>query len=180
MDNGVLIREAVAGDAGEIARVHVEGWRTGYAGIMPGEFLRAQSVEKSRASREKILKDNSERVLVAEKEGGVCGFISGGKPRADLPGFDSEIYALYVDQKDRGLGAGAALMRVFFEREAGRGAHNCALWVLEENPSRKFYEKMGGVLLSFKKTGVFGGKTMTEVSYAWNELKLGVFGGQNT
>jgi len=172
MKNKIFIRDAKAGDAGEIARVNVYGWRTAYAGIMPAEFLLGRSVESSRAGWEKNLAAKRGLVLVAEKDGGICGFASGGRAREGLPGFDSEIYAIYVDQAVRGLGAGAALMRAFFGRQAALGARNCALWVLEENPYRKFYEKMGGTLLSLKKTAEFGGKSLTEAAYAWNKLEL--------
>lgn len=172
MKNKFKVREAGIGDAGAIARVTVEGWRTAYAGLMPAEFLLGRTVESSRAGWERNLTEKRGLVLVSEKDGEIRGFASGGKARESLPGFDSEIYAFYVDQAVRGLGAGAALMQAFFERQAALGARNCALWVLEENPSRKFYEKMGGALLSLKKTSVFGGKPLAEVAYAWNKLNL--------
>ena len=168
-----MIRPAAAGDAEKIARVQVDGWRTAYAGIMPDEFLRSRSVKKSRAGWEKALVAGGRLTLVAENAEGVCAFISGGKPREDLPGFDSEVYAIYVDQKVRGLGAGAGLLRAFFERESARGARSCAIWVLELNSYRKFYEKLGGSLSQLKKTCEFGGKALTEVVYTWEIGKSG-------
>lgn len=165
------VREAAAGDEMEIGRVNVDGWRTAYAGIMPGEFLLQRSVETSAASWKRNLAAKRSLLLVAEKDGVIRGFLDGGKAREDLPGFDSEVYAIYVDKEMRGLGAGAALLLEFWAREAARGVRSCAIWVLEENPHRRFYEKMGGELLPLRKTGVFGGKPLTEVAYAWRALR---------
>lgn len=167
-----LIRVAVPGDAPGIARVHVEGWRTSYSGIMPEEFLQARSLEKHCAMWEKNIAEKRDLILVAEKDGAVRGFVSGGKAREELAGYDSEVYAVYVDKELRGLGAGQALMKAFFNRQAGAGARSCALWVLEENPSRRFYEKSGGTLLDFRKHLVFGGKPLNEVAYAWKDMQV--------
>lgn len=170
MTDKFLVREASAGDGAAIARVHVDGWRTAYAGIMPEEYLEAKSVDRHREMWEKIIAGGRDLVMVAEKDGAVRGFISGGKGRDELAAYDSEVYAVYVDRELRGLGAGQALMRAFFERQAAAGARSCALWVLEANPSRRFYEKFGGTLLGFRKPQVFGGRQLVEVAYSWAKL----------
>jgi ribosomal protein S18 acetylase RimI-like enzyme len=170
MENKIFIREAASADAPAIARVHVDGWRSAYAGIMPAEFLRELSVEKRLPGWIRLLEENKELLFVAVRNGVVRGFISGGKAHADLPGFDSEVYAIYVDEQARGLGAGGALLRSFFEKVSSQGARSCALWVLEANSSRKFYEKLGGVLSPLKKTIEIGGEKIAGAAYAWENL----------
>ena len=44
----MLIREARAADVPQIARVHVDSWRTTYAGILPATFLAASEVFEAR------------------------------------------------------------------------------------------------------------------------------------
>ena len=44
-----LIRPATLEDAPAIARVHVDTWRTTYAGIVPDEHLAKLSYERSQA-----------------------------------------------------------------------------------------------------------------------------------
>jgi hypothetical protein len=39
------VRRAVSGDAASIARVHVESWRSTYAGIVPEAYLRSLDVD---------------------------------------------------------------------------------------------------------------------------------------
>jgi hypothetical protein len=42
------------------------------------------------------------------------------------------------------------------------------LWVLAENPSRKFYERLGGQLV-YEKTVTIGGVPLIEVAYGWRD-----------
>ena len=42
-------------------------------------------------------------------------------------------------------------------------------WVLEENPSRRFYESLGGI--EFKRqTITIGGRDVVEVAYGWDDI----------
>ena len=86
--------------------------------------------------------------------GRIVGFITsaptrGAPPcgtgsRAGAPLAESEIETLYVldDWRDRGLGR--RLMRAAAAHLAGLGCESTFLWVLRDNPSRWFYERLGG------------------------------------
>lgn len=43
------------------------------------------------------------------------------------------------------------------------------LWVLEDNPSRGFYEALGGVRIK-QETITIGGTELVEVAYGWSGL----------
>lgn len=170
--NDFTVREAVPGDGAAIGLVNLNGWRTAYAGIMPEDFLRQRTPEKAAEFWKKSLEAKNSVTLVAQKDGLIRGFLNGGKAREGLTDFDSEVYAIYVDQELRGAGAGETLIRAFWALEAARGSRSCALWVLEANPHRRFYEKMGGSLLDRRQTNNFGGRLLTEAAYAWWKLPL--------
>ena len=51
----VRIREAVPEDAGPMAKVHIDTWRTAYAGIVPSEHLAGLSYERREAVWVQIL-----------------------------------------------------------------------------------------------------------------------------
>jgi ribosomal protein S18 acetylase RimI-like enzyme len=87
----------------------------------------------------------AERVLLAEVDGGVRGFVSTGPSRdEDADPTVHEIQAMYVDPKLVGRGIGAALMREALGSMADRGAKSITLWVLEANSrARQFYERFG-------------------------------------
>ncbi len=44
------------------------------------------------------------------------------------------------------------------------------VWVLADNPSRYFYEAMGGKLLGSQEVKV-GGVTLKEVAYGWENIR---------
>lgn len=50
------------------------------------------------------------------------------------------------------------------------GQNSMLVWVLEENPSRAFYEKMGGKEVD-RKTLTVSGKVLTEIAYGWENIE---------
>jgi hypothetical protein len=44
------------------------------------------------------------------------------------------------------------------------------VWVMDKNPYRHFYEKIGGELLDQTRDVDYGGSKLTVVSYGWTEL----------
>lgn len=45
------------------------------------------------------------------------------------------------------------------------------VWVLKENPYRKFYEGLGGVLAEEKEIEI-GGVMLPEVAYRWGDVRM--------
>jgi len=43
------------------------------------------------------------------------------------------------------------------------------IWVLAKNPSRAFYEALGGQRV-YEKQIVIGGETLVEVAYGWRDI----------
>ena len=68
-------------------------------------------------------------------------------------------------------GVGRALMEALFARLGADGYRRGMLWVLAMNPSRFFYEAMGG-----KRLGTLGervaGAEVEEWAYGWERLEL--------
>jgi ribosomal protein S18 acetylase RimI-like enzyme len=139
------VRRAAFADARAIAGVHIETWRTAYAHIFPAEFLAGLSIDERAALAERLLTEDSEEIFVAELDGRVVGFASGGRSRdeddAAAPG---EVYAIYVNAAAWGRGAGRRLLDRLEEALRSAGFDEATLWVLEDNPrARRFYEAAG-------------------------------------
>ena len=176
------IRKAVLGDAPEISRVHVLAWQSAYRGIMPQPLLDSLDVG-SRIEMWRTRLENAEgNIYVAQRDGELCGFISGGKLREPIekpdgePGeesddgdYDAELYAVYLLPAARGQGIGKLLTRRLAEVLAGEGFRRMAVWVLAANPARNFYARLGAVLIA-EKTINIGGADLVEVAYAWRSL----------
>ena len=166
------IREAKVADALEIARVHVDSWRSTYAGMMPQDYLDQLDVEKRAHRWEEILSSGEpkEANLVAVIEGKVAGFTSIGPSRSPSLPFAGELYALYLDDAHQKKGIGKALFLEAVREIRERKWESMVVWVLKENPTCRFYEKMGGSLLDATKLETLGEASLLEVSYGWSNL----------
>ncbi|MDC0033980.1 GNAT family N-acetyltransferase [Alphaproteobacteria bacterium] len=173
MAGATIVRRGRSDDAAAIAHVHVDSWRSTYAGMLPEDML----IKLSSADREArwwrhVLGRFRRRhyVYVAEHEiYGVIGFISGGPSRDSGLEPEAEIYALYLLDEYQGEGIGRAL----FLRLAARLNHECGpslvVWVLSENPSRYFYETMGGRLIA-RRSERMGDAEVQETAYGWADM----------
>ena len=92
----MLIREASPTDAAAIARVHVDSWRTTYAGIVPADYLADLSYARREQSWHDLLSTPipSRCVYVAAQDTGeIVGFASGGPERSGNAIYRGELYA---------------------------------------------------------------------------------------
>ena len=137
-------------DAAGIARVHVDTWRSTYRGIVPEEYLASLSYEKRCEVWRRVLTrtHGSEVVYVAEdRKSQIVGFASGGKERTGDPDFLGELYAIYVREGSQGKGIERQLASGVAARLLLDGMQSMPVWVLAENPTRRFYEDLGGTWL---------------------------------
>ncbi|WFE34320.1 GNAT family N-acetyltransferase [Micromonospora sp. WMMD975] len=146
------IRREEPDDAEAIARVHVHGWRAGYAGIMPEEVLRRLNPAAWAQRRRDLGTADPEHpftTLVAEDDGVVTGFTTFGpyrnnQDRGDLDPANGELVAIYLEPARWGSGTGPALLAAARAGLAERGWREYRLWVLADNArARRFYERAG-------------------------------------
>jgi len=171
-----LVRQAYPSDAPVIARIHVETWRSTYAGLLPEGMLAGMQEKNHKATWSSLLlgprsgSRNGELVLVAEEaKAGVVGFVSAGRTRGALPGYDGEIYTLYVSPDFQNRGIGTQLLEGAFQKLGEREVRGVMLWVLARNPSRFFYEALGGTKIAMRKERLWG-VVLAEVAYGWPDL----------
>lgn len=168
--NSMEIRKAVFKDAPNIAKVHVDSWRTTYKDILAEDFLNNLSYDQ----RTKLWENNMEHqnVYVAEnKQGKIVGFSVGGKRTTkNYEAFDGELFAIYIFKEEQGNGIGKLLMKPVVDELAEVGINNMMVLVLEDNPSRHFYEKLGA-----RKVGALtikiAGTVVNELVYGWDNLQ---------
>ena len=165
----VLIRAATQDDAGSISRVHVESWRTTYRGIVPDQFLADLNVEERAVRWREVLRSDP-YIFIAEQEGQIVGFISGGAIREPLEECDAELFAIYLLAEVQGKGIGTSLLMELAKRLEADSFQRMAVWVLEANASRGFYERSGAVRVTEKEIEI-GGVMLPVVAYAWRSLK---------
>jgi len=168
----VRIREAQVSDAGGIAKVHVDSWRTTYEGIVPGDYLDSLSYEQRTSFWHDRLSDpNSARFayVAEEDDGDVVGFAVGGPERSGDSVYTGELEAIYRLETHQRRGIGRRLIATVAARLTREGHHSMLVWVLSTNPSRLFYEALGGVEVAEKEIAV-GGVNLVEVAYGWRDI----------
>lgn len=164
------IRKAVETDAPEIAKVQVDSWRTTYRGIVNDEYLAGLDYKKREEVWKLVVVQNSTFLLLDEADG-IAGFAVGGPERSEEHiGFDGELYAIYLYEEVQGKGGGKQLFDKVVEDLIERGFESMIIAVLEHNPARNFYEKMGGVVIA-KEAVDIGGDALTELIFGWRDLK---------
>ncbi|GAB3806925.1 GNAT family N-acetyltransferase [Virgibacillus kimchii] len=165
----MIIREANLEDAKGIAKVHVDSWQTTYENIVPSEYLAKLTYE----SREQLwLKNISDGgVYVAENnKGEIVGFSSGGKERSNkYENFDGELYAIYILKAYQGQGIGMELLKPIVEKIKAMGINSMLVLVLKDNPSRYFYEALGGKKIDTLEIEIVG-KKLFECVYGWEDI----------
>ena len=156
-----------------MAQVHLAAWRSTYAGILPEAYLASlssmrESLDYGHAILERRGGHAGFVAIAQEGAGGVVGFTTGGLSRR--PGIaDGEIETLYLLDDYRERGIGRRLMRAMASHLASLSANSAFVWVLEQNPSRWFYERLGARIAAREEMSFAGQKT-TQVAYAWPSI----------
>jgi GNAT superfamily N-acetyltransferase len=167
----LVIRRARLEDSAVIADVHVRTWQSAYQGILNAEFLQSISVEL----REKTwinwlsAENDSSFTFVAEMDGLVVGFVNAGPERSGDPLYQGEVNAIYIYQRVQKQGIGRELIEAAVNEFRKRAIPSMLIWVLADNPSRKFYEALGGSYVREKDVEI-GTQVLREVAYGWLDL----------
>jgi len=165
----ITIRTARLGDARGIARLDVETWRATYAGVLSTSYLVGLSERRRELGWRDVISHEPRDVrIAAEPSGGVVGFGSCGPNRGDRS-FAGEVFTLYVAPDWQNQGIGRRLLITLFRRLVAAGRRSAIIWVLRDNPSRFFYERLGARQVRHRTLAV-GGSAVEAVAYAWPDL----------
>jgi L-amino acid N-acyltransferase YncA len=169
------IRMARPADAPGIAHVYVDSWRETYAGILPDAGLLKMSKSEHAAGWTRTIKAANLRnpvLVAADEDSNVYGFASAGPSRDRSLPYEGEVYTLYVAPGWTGQGIGTALLSRVFHLFSKANCRGIVIWALGNNPSRFFYESLGGRIVAERDHAMWG-RTMREVGYGWGALDLG-------
>jgi L-amino acid N-acyltransferase YncA len=166
----IIIRPARVEDAPAIAHVHIESWKTTYAGIVPATFLASLDIEARTRMWHEELTTGRPIVFVAEAESRIFGFVCGGPLREALDTYDAELYAIYLLQAQQQQGIGRLLIHTLATALRERNFTSMVLWVLEQNPATSFYKHLGAVEVAQKQIEI-GGTSLQELALGWTNLR---------
>jgi GNAT superfamily N-acetyltransferase len=174
----IAVRRARLADAPSIGAVHVAAWRSAYAGILPEAYLAGLSMQRQAQYYQRSIEGGVGVHVVT-----VSGLDLGPKPgHARIVGFatarplgaekhyaDGEIETLYVLDDWRERGFGRRLMQASAAWLAAEGCRSAFLWVLRDNPSRWFYERLAGKPAAEQAIRV-AGRALVQTAYVWSPI----------
>ncbi|QJC89840.1 GNAT family N-acetyltransferase [Bacillus inaquosorum] len=163
----VILREAKVEDIKDIAKVHVDSWRTTYRGIVPADYLNSLNYKEF---EDKWKSRSLKGVFVAQDEkGSIFGFASFGPIRSEQKGYDGELYAIYLLEEHQRQGAGRALLAKGAEFLLHHGFSSMFVWVMEKNPSITFYQSYSPEREA-EDSFEIAGERLKEVGFGWPDL----------
>ena len=92
------------------------------------------------------------------------------KKSGKYPGYMADITTLYILEEYHGAGIGRQLLKHVFVKLKEKNMTSALVWVLEDNPSRHFYEAMGAKVMVYKKDITIGSKQLDLMGYGWDNL----------
>lgn len=159
----VTVRRAVLEDAEAIARVHVDTWRTAYAGLLPAAVLAGLDVRERAETWRGLLTRWPEATHVADSGGEVVGFASAGPARGEDGA--GELYAIYVLPGHWGTGAGRSLLEAAESALRMAGFPEAILWALAGNERAERFYRAAGWTQDGEKDDVLEGAEVVERRY---------------
>ena len=164
---GIVIRNIKEEDIPAVVDIQIEGWKVAYKGIVEESYLKSMNREERIERRKADYKQGP--FIVAEMENEIVGFCRYYNEVISPDGdeYDCELMAIYVKPTLKQQGIGKMMFNYVKTDLKNKGKNKMILWCLKENhPSRKFYEKMGGVL-DGEHSIDFGGKLYQEVAFGY-------------
>jgi ribosomal protein S18 acetylase RimI-like enzyme len=79
------------------------------------------------------------------------------------------VFTLYVAPDWQNQGIGRRLLIALFRRLVAAGRRSAILWVLRDNPSRFFYERLGAHQVRRKALAI-DGTAIEAIAYGWEDL----------
>ena len=170
------IRPARPSDGAAIAAVHVAAWRSAYAGVLPDHSLTALSARRQEGYYAQMIRagDIVHVAVPSEAEAAqgapaVLGFVTASRSR-DGAIAEGEIETLYVLDDWREQGLGRHLIQTAARALAAAGCRSVFVWVLSGNPSRWFYQRLGGVH-AMDGTVTVGGLPQPQTAFRWDPIE---------
>ena len=141
----ITIQTATESDAGDLAFVICESWRSAYADIISPEELEKHTDSAKRTEQfRKWISSGLSNYLIARDDGKPCGICTYGASRDNgMEGF-GEIVAIYTLSEYWNRGLGKRIMDAAVEDLRALGYDKIMCRTYEANTrARRFYEKYG-------------------------------------
>lgn len=169
----ITLRDVTAQDAAALAQVLVTANDDAFRGRVPDhilDFSEEESATNWQVMLDEGLPPDDFMVLAQTGAGKVVGYTWGG-PFSSDPRYRGELRQIAVLPAYQRRGIGRRLICEVARRLAAQGIDSMLLEVMEVNPNRAFYERLGGRLVS-KFIRDWDGVACTACCYGWPDTAI--------
>lgn len=170
----LIVRKAIPGDEEGLAKTHIQSWQETYKNIVPQGYLDSlpNELHERIQNWSKTILNPKRWLWVATIDDQIVGFALFGLPRDSNKDGYIELGAIYLLEKFKGLGIGFSLLSEGFSFMYTLGYKKSYCWVLDGNPTVKFYERSGAKFSGDIKNDEIGGQKFNELAYEWESTDL--------
>lgn len=173
-------RKAKISDAPGIAKVLVDTWKSTYRGIISEKYLQRLSYRDKEENWRQRLENPTHGAIIYVAETDlheIVGFalvtLEKYNPVLTIPQpemFKGELCAIYVLKDFQHREIGTELVKLVIKYFKTNDVNSMNVWVLKENTSRRFYEKLGGKYIGEQSIEI-AGNNYIEIAYGWENIE---------
>ncbi len=168
----MLIRPVKKEDMEVVAKIHVDTRRKTYEGVIPNDTLSRRTYERQKDKwiNNLYYNDDVECIMyVAENEfGEIVGFAA-----ADINTvkniYGSQLTSIFVLPEFQKQEIGKKLVKTLANAIHEKGIKNMLLWIVEDAPTRGFYDSLGGKV-AFSRLVYMSSQEIREVAYVFDDI----------
>jgi GNAT superfamily N-acetyltransferase len=171
----IHLRLATIEDAPALARILTETNRDTFQGLVPDRCLTSPTLEQSERNWRRFfnsgnLAEGEVMRVSTDDQGKATGYILAGRS-TDRMDYPRELNVLMVDTAWQRQGVGRRLVTYAAGELARQGVKTLLVGILEENPNRGFYERLGAKRVGSRSFN-WAGYVTQELLYGWDDLAL--------
>ena len=167
----VVVRMAKKEDIPAVVEIKIQGWQSAYNGIVDSEYLENLDCERDDRIVKMEADFDANGFIVAELDSkivGFCRYVDNNSFSPEVEDADCELTALYVKPDLKYYGIGTKMFEYVMSEFRKQHKARMILWCLKDNePSRRFYTKMGGKVIREKVVNI-GGRNYIECCFLYN------------
>ena len=167
----IIIRNVRKEDLLAVVDIKIKGWQSAYKDIVDSKYLSNLNNEydiRIEKMKKNFMTNGFIVAVLSDEVVGFCRYAFDNSFSPEIEKADCELCALYVKPELKYSGIGTKMFNYIKNEFKNKNKSKMILWCLKDNePSKKFYTKMGGKIIKEKET-IIGEKQYQECCFEYS------------